>query len=236
MARFPQRPVFTAERQISGAVLAPVRAASAGGLADEEVKALRESIERLNERIAAIMPIAGNSEVSELVRSEVQSIHDRIRLTKREIAAMRHPKVEEDKLASATVALSAVVRQTEEATSGIMAAAEQIDELATELKTHVGEGYANDRLSEIAEQVVAIFEACSFQDLTGQRITKVVRTIEFIEERVERLMNVWIGGGQDDEPEPEAATLDKVDDGLALHGPQDEGQGVSQADIDKMFE
>jgi chemotaxis regulatin CheY-phosphate phosphatase CheZ len=41
------------------------------------------------------------------------------------------------------------------------------------------------------EAVVKIFEACNFQDLTGQRITKVVRALSFIEERVEAMMGVW---------------------------------------------
>lgn len=41
------------------------------------------------------------------------------------------------------------------------------------------------------EMIVRIFEACNFQDLTGQRITKVVRALSFIEERVDAMMGVW---------------------------------------------
>jgi chemotaxis regulatin CheY-phosphate phosphatase CheZ len=40
---------------------------------------------------------------------------------------------------------------------------------------------------EIQERVVSIFEACNFQDLTGQRIKKVMTTMKFIEKTVSNI-------------------------------------------------
>ena len=47
--------------------------------------------------------------------------------------------------------------------------------------------------ADIQEQVVKVFEACNFQDLTGQRIGKVVRAFGFIEQRVDQMMEIWGG-------------------------------------------
>ena len=77
-------------------------------------------------------------------------------------------------------------------------------------------------------------EACSFQDLTGKRITKVVGTMKFVEERVNAMAELC---GRD---EVEALADDwdlseRRDDGMPLEGPQRAGEGISQDDIDKLF-
>ena len=78
-----------------------------------------------------------------------------------------------------------------------------------------------------------MFEACNFQDITGQRISKVVKTLQFIEERVNKMIEIWGEEGftdvkQDQEERDAEAAL--------LNGPQLANQGVSQADIDKLFD
>jgi chemotaxis protein CheZ len=81
-----------------------------------------------------------------------------------------------------------------------------------------------------------IFEACSFQDLTGQRITKVVKTFTYIEDRIGTLLeahgDLLAGAGEIDD---EDDGIVKVDGGTVLDGPQMEGSGVSQDDVDAMF-
>ena len=42
----------------------------------------------------------------------------------------------------------------------------------------------------VDEKMMIIFEACSFQDITGQRIAKVVETLQHIEQRVARFADV----------------------------------------------
>ena len=46
---------------------------------------------------------------------------------------------------------------------------------------------------DIQDKVIQIFEACNFQDLTGQRITKVVSTLRFVEDRIMQMMDIWGG-------------------------------------------
>jgi chemotaxis protein CheZ len=87
----------------------------------------------------------------------------------------------------------------------------------------------------MTEHITKLFEACSFQDLTGQRITKVVKTIDFIEDRIETMQVIW--GRKDIEKIPVPDNdLDKKDDGLVLHGPSDAAGGaISQDEVDKLF-
>ena len=115
-----------------------------------------------------------------------------------------------------------------------MGTAEKIEEVVHELQGLVSDAYANSRLNEIADQITRLFEACTFQDLTGQRITKVVRTLGFIEERVAALMELW---GEKDigAAAPVEDNIEKHDDGLVLHGPQTPDAAISQDEIDKLF-
>jgi chemotaxis protein CheZ len=244
----PQKPVFSAELhlgRVNGHHLTPHTEASAGGI-DElaaEIKRLGDKIEKLAGGAAA-GGIAANGEVIGLpadqaaldkVRHEVEAISARITLTKQEIAALKHPLAKEDKLSNASLELSAVVKSTEEATQAIMQVAEHLDEIAREVTSLVSDSYVVTRLNEMSEHIVKLYEACSFQDLTGQRITKVVRTIDFIEERIETMQAIW--GRKDIEriPVPEDE-IHKVDDGLVLHGPSDSAGGaISQDEVDKLF-
>ena len=101
----------------------------------------------------------------------------------------------------------------------------------------------------VDEKMMMIFEACSFQDITGQRIAKVVETLQHIEDRVARFANVMkakdFDGFLTDNERDRAERRER----LMLHGPQLDGEGVdqidgrqpdrqedgSQASIDKLF-
>lgn len=79
-----------------------------------------------------------------------------------------------------------------------------------------------------------IFEACSFQDITGQRIQKVVGTLTYIEDRISGLLDTH--GVTTAE---EAVVDDEEDvsgDEALLNGPQLAGEGNDQDDIDAMFD
>ena len=88
---------------------------------------------------------------------------------------------------------------------------------------------------DINETIVGVYEACNFQDITGQRITKVVRTLKYVEERIMAMINIW-GPEAIGEFLPKAPDDHKNDDDSALlNGPAGENQGISQDDIDKLF-
>jgi chemotaxis regulatin CheY-phosphate phosphatase CheZ len=118
--------------------------------------------------------------------------------------------------------LDAVVSSTEQASQKILAAAEEIDQLANNLsaalKGKIEQGLAQD----ISDLVIRIFEVCNFQDLTGQRITKVMTAIRSLEAQ-----NAPAAPAA---PAPQAPAP-------YLHGPRLEADSghVTQAEIDAMF-
>ncbi|HYG87613.1 MAG TPA: protein phosphatase CheZ [Azospirillum sp.] len=168
------------------------------------------------------------------IQTEIADISGRIKATKIEMAALRHPLAGDDKFVQASQELSAVVSSTEAATNTIMGCAEELEEIVGELKA-ASEGYQKDRLNDMHEVIVRIYEACNFQDLTGQRITKVVRALGFIEERIESMMNLW--NRREFEAMPLPPSVTKMDGDLELHGPSEEtiSGNISQADIDALF-
>ncbi|WP_310621148.1 protein phosphatase CheZ [Flexibacterium corallicola] len=202
------------------AMLAPQQTSESevASISEKIVKELREEI----------------SEATAL-KTELDAISQAIRDTKSEIAAL-HQKAGSIAENKGRVAgeLEAIVLGTEGATEQILSAAEFIDEATKTLAPMVGDkdsGLTND----IQEKVISIFEACNFQDLTGQRISKVVDTMSFIETRVLKMMEIW--GGletfKDIEVEHEAMS----DDEALLHGPSlaTDTDTVSQDDIDALF-
>ena len=90
---------------------------------------------------------------------------------------------------------------------------------------------------EIQERVISIFEACNFQDLTGQRITKVMTTMRFIEQHINAMMEIW--GGVDAIRAHAPPIVDtREGDARLLNGPKLDGDvgHASQDDIDALFD
>lgn len=167
------------------------------------------------------------------LRHELQGMRDAIVNTKREIAAVRHPAASSDRLLVATDELDAVVAATEQATQTILQSVEQLDEMAERIKQSSTDDFISKTADEMRELIIKVFEACNFQDITGQRITKVVTTVKFIEERVNSMIAIW---GPDSFAEIEVAEAPAKDpDHDLLSGPQLGNEGVSQDDIDKLF-
>jgi chemotaxis protein CheZ len=71
--------------------------------------------------------------------------------------------------------LEAVVQATEAAATTILEAAEAIQDWAATASREPAD------LQALAERVNAIFEACSFQDLTGQRVRRAIQHLQQVE-------------------------------------------------------
>src|SRR5258707_15290454 len=90
-------------------------------------------------------------------------------------------------------------------------------------------------VADAQERVIKIFEACNFQDLTGQRITRVVGTLKFIETHILRMMEIW--GGLDAFKDIEVEVIaERQGDAALLNGPKVDGDvgHASQDDIDSL--
>lgn len=170
------------------------------------------------------------------LKVELDAIYDAIAKTKTELAAL-HRKAAQTEPVGSHVAneLDAIVKGTEGATEQILGSAEHIDEVAGSLGDVVPPAQ-QAMVTDIQDRVISIFEACNFQDLTGQRITKVVATLSFVEERIIKMMDIW-GGLESfkDVAVPEDPPKDENE--ALLHGPALEGEPgvVTQDDIDALF-
>ena len=124
--------------------------------------------------------------------------------------------------------LEAIVQATEEATNTIMEASEEI------MNTDPTDAAAYQAV--VNDQVMRIFEACSFQDITGQRISKVVETFNHIESRLNDVSKLIesMGGQTAVAPHEETASERRKRE-LILNGPQMKGEGAGQDEIDAMF-
>ncbi len=171
------------------------------------------------------------------IRDDLQDLSDFIKTTKQEILDLCPDEISQEHLPAASVELDAIVTATESATNSIMEAAEAIEEIGVEIG-----GELNDRLIEATTN---IFEACSFQDITGQRIGKVVRALHEIESKIEALLGVFGDvkdeGGGEQKPGPSAKSTDSehrqdaISDADLLDGPQLPENAISQDDIDNLF-
>src|SRR5262245_35414985 len=185
---------------------------------------------------AALEAYRAQIEQCEKLKVELDLIHEAINRTKREIAVLHGKSFNGEEMTKVSGELGAVVGGTEEATQQILEATEAIDEAASA----IGKSQSADqqqRLSQdIQERVITIFEACNFQDLTGQRIQKVMSTMKFIEHHINVMMEIW---GGVDAIKAHAPTIvdDRVGDARLLNGPKALGEEghASQNDIDAMF-
>lgn len=168
----------------------------------------------------------------EQLKIEIEKIGEYISQAKHEIAAFALSNDTNDgsqkNIISAKVELNEVVRHTEEATNMIMDKADAIMAIAPTLADA-------DAAAKLGEYAVSILEACSFQDITGQRIKKVLKTLQQVELRVGNLINLFGGKMPDGLEAGEIEVGIRRPDEDLLNGPQLKDAAASQDDIDKLF-
>lgn len=162
----------------------------------------------------------------EHIYAELQDLHDVIETTRADISATRMTDISGKYIPTATDELDAVVAATEVATGTIMDSCDAI--------TAYAEGLDPAHKDFLVAEVTKVLEACSFQDITGQRITKVVRSLKTIDEKVTALLEVLgertpgkTGLTEDDDK--------RTGDARLLNGPQMADKAISQDDIDKLL-
>ena len=183
-------------------------------------------IERL---IASVVSsLSGDTTLADLqLYRELEALSEYIRSARSEIAGLRPDEISKQHLPMATDELDAVVLATADATGVILAAMEEIEQLATTLPAK--------QAGPLGEAVVRVYEACGFQDITGQRITKVVRTLKHIEAKIDALLAVF-GGELLALPELAPPPPPADDHASLLNGPAlPSAAGNTQADIDALL-
>jgi chemotaxis protein CheZ len=159
---------------------------------------------------------------------EVAELGRTIAAAKAEIAALRVDDINVSHIPSATDELDAIVAHTARATEAILETCETLDRIAGELSGET----QRDLSAQLQGATTRIYEACGFQDITGQRITKVVATLKTIEVKVAHIIAAFSDRRRNGEPEsfPEAPPAEEM-----LHGPQLPANAMDQNDIDKLL-
>ncbi len=162
------------------------------------------------------------------LRAELQALSDTIQRTMREVATIRHPLMASDRVQSSVDELGAIVAATELATEQILTAAETIEASlgATAPATADACGAAT-----VVAAVTRIYEACNFQDLTGQRITRVMTLLRDVDARLVAIIG-HVGRDRFAATPPPRPT---GGDAALLNGPASAGSGLQQASIDTLF-
>lgn len=190
----------------------------------------RGQVVKIIQSVISKMDSAANDHHFATLKQEISALSDTIERLKRDIAQTGPDNIRSEKIPGATDELDAVVAATADATNTIMTACEAIESIAGRLDTQNQEG--------LSAHVTQIYEACGFQDITGQRITKVVSTLKEIEQRVSMIMmalDLQVGPLQDMAATPAEKTASALDPKSLMNGPQMPDKAVSQDDIDRLL-
>jgi chemotaxis regulatin CheY-phosphate phosphatase CheZ len=200
-----------------------------------ETDMLLEAIARIERALLKPSPRQG---VPGNVFAELVEMSEAIARTRREIAQIKPSHHFDKQLVGASAELENIVEATEKATSDILQAAEEIQEAAWTLRE---KGIEPALCDKIDQRATDIYTACSFQDITGQRTEKVVKALRFIEQRINAMIEIWgvddIAFKVDDIAAKMKAFADVAvsEDDILLHGPQPQGSGLKQDDVDRVL-
>lgn len=171
---------------------------------DDRIAAVDRRIADLSDEINATVQMVDFSEAN--LSRQLSRMHQQITGVVALPAALPH---------SSGLELEAVIREAETAAHRIMNAAEAI-------RAAVGKKGAD---AAISKQIGVIFEACIFQDLTGQRIRRALERLQHIERTLSNMVK------QASQEQVEQARLEiKTAAELSHRGP-----ALDQDGIDKLF-
>ncbi len=192
--------------------------------------------------------------------AEVEELGQTIAAAKAEIAALHVDDINVSHIPSATDELDAIVAHTATATERILETCETLDQVAETLGRETDSAPAAAAALQLQDATTRIYEACSFQDITGQRITKVVATLKTIEAKISHMIETFGhgsghgsgpgagrgagqatghgaggGAGRIAPPAKPVVPAAPLGDEALLNGPQLPAMAMDQSDIDKLL-
>jgi chemotaxis protein CheZ len=172
--------------------------------------------------------------VDEKLRLEILNLFQYVQRLRQEIAGVSKRDDDQTAFDSMSEQLDAIVAATEKATNTILEAAEAMCDAAEELRGTEDAEARGKLCDRITGESSEIMQACAFQDITGQRVSKIVSSMRFVEERVSVMAEIW-GREEIEELAETLPTEEKTGDEALLHGPQLPDEAISQDEIDKLF-
>ncbi len=147
-----------------------------------ETELVLESIDRLQRSLGVRH---GVSPSADKLQNQILEMARALAQAERDIRAIQPDNPAGSRYGSASTELSAVVDTTEQATQAILSAAERVQEYAWTMRERSGNEDECDLLDRCATE---IYTACGFQDLTAQRIRKVVEAMTFIDLQIKGIL------------------------------------------------
>lgn len=216
--------------RLDPALLAEIKALKSGRVRRATPEEIVSVVEAVIDGMYEHIPTVGGT-----IRDDLQDLADYIRATKADIMNLKPEEIADEHLPKATGELDAIVEATEQATHAIMEAAEEIERAAAHMDAAQSEVLIN--------ATTRIYEACSFQDITGQRVSKVIGALKEIEGKVDALVVAF--GDEDEESvaarreqrqrDRERRRREAIEAGDLREGPQMPSDAISQNDIDALF-
>ncbi|MBK1836990.1 hypothetical protein JHL17_06155 [Azospirillum sp. YIM B02556] len=204
------------------------------------VDKLETQVDRLNGAPSGTLPSFAPGE-DPRIQQELTAITQVVREARSDIAALKATDTGSNRIEAATGELDEIVAATERATTDILNATEKIQEITMSMPRDDAD--LAERIDAIEAWCIEVMTACSFQDITGQRTTKVVNTLRYIEERVNTMIEIWgverLAVADQHHAAGDVASHrkrgDTRPDAHLLNGPQLGGPEVSQDAIDALF-
>jgi chemotaxis protein CheZ len=154
------------------------------------------------------------------IYNEIEKLSKQIKEAKQEVVDLNPKNIADSFIPGATSELSAVTLATEQSTNIILDAAEAIQSLTNKMTE-------KELSQQICNKIVEIFEACNFQDITGQRINKVIKILEDIDTTINSLVNAF------STQKNKSTKIKQFTEKDLLNGPQ--LAAPSQGEIDDLF-
>ena len=219
--------------------------ASPAGTVFATARANEEELQRRLDEIRARHPSVDPDAVAAVVRAvlvtmsgdltaqetsllaEVEELGRTIADARAEIAALQVDDITDSHIPTATDELDAVVQHTAIATDRILEVCETLDTVAGKLADAVD-------ADALRQATTTIYEACSFQDITGQRISKVIAALKTIDAKVATIVASF--GQRRRAPDLfRALTHSAPPPEALLHGPQLPAAAMGQSAIDALL-
>lgn len=175
---------------------------------------------------AVLGTMSGDLTVTEAaLLAELEALGREVARAKSEIADLSVDDITASHIPAATDELDAVVAHTATATNEILDSCEVLEGLQPRLGA--------EDAAALSGAVTRIYEACSFQDITGQRISKVVNALKAIEQRVAAATARF--SGEASAPPPAGGAVPMTEGEALANGPQLPTAASSQEEIDRLL-
>ncbi len=178
-----------------------------------------DAIQRLQRSVLGAETMVAPAADIPAIQIELNEVERAIDRTRRELAEIDSARLRDGHLGTE---LEEIVAASAQAITEVLSDAERIQEISMTMRSQGVSDEVCDQLDGLATHITT---ACAFQDLTGQRTSKVSAALRLLEARVHSLVTLW---------QAESGSQAPAKDEL-LNGPQREGEALEQDQIDELL-